>query len=81
MSQISDELRRVIETGSKSRYQLWQETGVDQAQLSRFMHGTCRLGAEQIEKLAEALGFELILRNAKQILVPCDQEFSSYFFT
>ena len=65
MSQILDKLRRTIETGCKSRYRLSQETGIEQSQLSRFMAGTCRLGVESVEKLAKALGFELILRKKK----------------
>ena len=62
MSQIYDKLRRAIERGPKKRYRLSKETGIEQSQLSRFMAGTCGLGIEAVEKLAKALGFELVLR-------------------
>lgn len=61
MSQIFDQLRRAIEKSSKTRYRLWQETGIEQSQLSRFMAGRAGLGIEHIEKLAEALDLELSL--------------------
>ena len=62
MSKICDKLRQAIEKGPKSRYRLWQETGIEQSQLSRFMAGTRILGIESIEKLSKALGFELIMQ-------------------
>ena len=62
MSQILDELRAAVEASDKSRYRLWQETGIEQSQLSRFVAGTSGLGIEHIEKLAEALGFEIVMQ-------------------
>ena len=62
MSKICDKLRQAIEKGPKSRYRLWKETGIEQSQLSRFMAGTRILGIESIEKLAKALGFELVMQ-------------------
>ena len=62
MSKICDKLRQAIERSPKSRYRLWQETGIEQSQLSRFMAGTRVLGIESIEKLATALDFELVMQ-------------------
>jgi len=62
MSKIFDKLRHVIQNSQKSRYRLSQDTGIEQSQLSRFMYGKAQLGTENIEKLAKALGYELILR-------------------
>ena len=62
MSKICDKLKQAIEKGTKSRYRLWQETGIKQSHLSRFMAGTRGLGVDNAEKLAKALGFELVLR-------------------
>ena len=62
MSKICDKLRQAIEKGSKSRYRLWQETGIEQSQLSRFMAGKTGLSIEHIEKLSKALGFELVMQ-------------------
>ena len=62
MSKICDKLKQAIEKGTKSRYRLWQETGIKQSHLSRFMAGTRGLGVDNAEKLAKALGFELIMQ-------------------
>jgi transcriptional regulator with XRE-family HTH domain len=62
MSKICDKLRQAIEMDPRSRYRLSKETGIEQSQLSRFMAGTRILGIESIEKLAKALGFELIMQ-------------------
>ena len=62
MSQITDKLRQAIQKGPKSRYVLWQETGIEQAVLCRFAAGTRGLTIETIEKLAPALDYELVLR-------------------
>jgi len=62
MGKICDKLKQAIEKGTKSRYRLWQETGIKQSHLSRFMAGTRGLGIDNVEKLAKALDFELIIR-------------------
>ena len=62
MSKICDKLRQAIEKSPKSCYRLWQETRIEQSQLSRFKAGTRILGIESIEKLSKALGFELVMR-------------------
>jgi transcriptional regulator with XRE-family HTH domain len=64
-TKVTDQLRRAIETADKSRYALFQETGIDQATLSRFMHGKGSLSAEGIDLLAEALGLELVKRQSR----------------
>ncbi len=68
MSQICDQLRRAIQRGPKSRYQLWQETGIEQSQLSRFMAGKTGLSIDKLTTLAKALGFELVLQKSKGTL-------------
>jgi len=64
-TKLTDQLRRAIETSDKSRYVLWQETGIDQATLSRFMHGKGGLSLNGWNLLAEALGLELVKRRPK----------------
>lgn len=66
MSKICDKLKQAIEKSPKSRYRLSKETGIEQSQLSRFMAGTRILGIESIEKLAKALGFELVMKKKAQ---------------
>ena len=65
MGKIYDKLRHVIQKSPKSRYRLSKETGIEQSQLSRFMYSKAHLGTENIEKLAKALGYELIMRKKK----------------
>ena len=48
---LSDQLRWMIERSGVSRYQLWQQTGIDQAALSRFMAGKGGLSMESIDSL------------------------------
>jgi len=59
---LTDQLRRAIETADKSRYALWKETGIDQATLSRFIHGKGGLSLDGWNRLAEALDLELTKR-------------------
>lgn len=62
MSQILDTIRKAIEVGGKTRYKLSKETGIDQAQLSRLMAGKEGVSVENLERLAEALGLEIVIR-------------------
>lgn len=62
---IYDEIRKSIGTSDKTRYRLWQETGISQAQLSQFMAGDKGLSVEALEKLAHCLNLEIIARPLK----------------
>jgi len=65
MGSIYDQLREAIKTGSKSRYQLWKETDIDQGQLARFMARISGLSVESMERLVDALGLEIVIRPEK----------------
>lgn len=56
---LSDELRQAIERSGLSRYSIWQQTGIDQGSLSKFMDGERGLGMESIDKLADLLGLHI----------------------
>jgi len=60
-----DEIRRAIKAGDKTRYRLSQETSIPQSQLSRLMTGEKGLSFEAMERLAEALDLEIIIRPKK----------------
>jgi hypothetical protein len=45
-----------------SRYSIWQQTGIDQGSLSKFMDGERGLGLESIDKLAELLGLHIVAK-------------------
>jgi transcriptional regulator with XRE-family HTH domain len=62
MGYVFDTIRKAIEASGKTRYRLSKETGIDQAQLSRLMSGKEGVSVENLERLAEALGLEIIIR-------------------
>ena len=66
MSVVYDAIRKVIAKSGKTRYRLWQETDISQAQLCEFVHGRRGMSIENLEKLAEALGLEITVRPAKR---------------
>jgi DNA transposition AAA+ family ATPase len=59
---LSDELRQAIERSGVTRYSIWQQTGIDQGSLSKFMDGERGLGLESIDKLAELLGLHIVAK-------------------
>ncbi len=60
---LSDQLRGLIEDSGKSRYEIAKATGVDQAVLSRFMHGKGGLSMPVLDSLAEYLGWTVTIQN------------------
>ena len=69
MSAIYDAIRKAIAKSGKTRYRLWQETGISQAHLCEFLHGRRGMTMESLETLAEALGLEIMVRPVKRKLV------------
>ena len=63
---LSDELRHAVERSGLSRYSIWQQTGIDQGSLSKFMDGERGLGMESIDKLADLLGLHICTADAGQ---------------
>ena len=61
---LTDQLRRAIAAGPKTRYQLAGETGIDQATLSRFVHGKGGLSLSGADRIAAALGLNLTANQA-----------------
>jgi transcriptional regulator with XRE-family HTH domain len=58
---ISDQLREAIKTCGKTRYQISQESGIDEAALSKFMNEKVGLSLPTIDKLCECIGAELVI--------------------
>lgn len=55
---IIEAIAKAIEKSGKTRYKIWQETGIDQALLCRLLQGrSCSL--EKADQLCEYLGLEL----------------------
>lgn len=66
MSKILGAIRKAIQAGGKSRYRLAKETGIDQAQMSRLMSGAGAMRDENLERLPDALGLEILIRPTKR---------------
>ena len=58
---LIDQLRQAIDGGAKSRYQISKETGIDEATLSRFMHGKGGLSIQGLNSIADCLGLRLAM--------------------
>ena len=62
---LTDQLRQLIESAEISRYQIWQQTGIDQAVLSRFVNRKEGLSMESLDKLGEILDLQITKREKK----------------
>jgi transcriptional regulator with XRE-family HTH domain len=62
---FSDELRRAIEQSGLTQYAVGKETGIDHAQMSRFVNGKGGLSMEGIEAIYELLGLKLVVPEPK----------------
>lgn len=65
-TKFSDELRAAIVAAEKSRYQIRAETGIDEATLSRFIHGKGGLSIDGLDAIAECLGLHVSTKPAKR---------------
>lgn len=59
-TKISDQIRAAIESAEVTRYRIAQETGIDEATLSRFMAKKVGMSVETLDKLGEYLGLEIV---------------------
>jgi transcriptional regulator with XRE-family HTH domain len=62
MGRVLDEIREAIEQSESSRYAISKVTGVSQAQLSRLMAGRSGLSIASLERVADYLGLEILIR-------------------
>jgi hypothetical protein len=62
---LTDQLRKAIDSGEKSRYQIAKETGIDEATLSRLIHGKGGLSMEGLDATGKCLGLEIRQRKAR----------------
>lgn len=62
MGHVLNEIRAAIEASEQTRYRIAKQTGISQPQLSRLMSGERGLSIEALEKLADHLGLEIIIR-------------------
>ena len=62
MSKLLDDIRQAILESDKTRYRIALDNDIDQAHLTRLMHGQRGLSIETLEKLLDYLGLEIIIR-------------------
>ncbi len=56
---LSDQVRQAVKASDLSRYRIWQETGIDQGALSRFVRGKVGISLEALDKLADLLDLHI----------------------
>lgn len=66
MANVLDEIRKSMKASEKTRYRLWKETGIDQSHLFKLWNGEAGLSVDNLEKLAAALGLEIIVRPVRR---------------
>ncbi len=66
MSKLNERIRKAIEASKLSRYAIAKQSGVSASMLCRFMARQRELSTEAIEKLADALALEIIIRPKRQ---------------
>lgn len=64
-STISDQIRGAIASSKVTRYRIAQETGIDEATLSRFMSDKGGMTVSTLDKLGEYLELEVVQRRKK----------------
>jgi len=62
MERILDQVRRAIKASGTTRYAISKATGIPQSQLARLMTGEKGLSIESLERLANCLGLEIVIR-------------------
>jgi transcriptional regulator with XRE-family HTH domain len=63
---LTDQIRKAIRRSGVSRYKIWQETGIAQSTLSKFLEGQRGLNLESLDKLADYLRIDLISHGPKE---------------
>ena len=59
---LSNQVRNAIKSCGMTRYAIAKATGVSEGGLSRFMAGTGGMTVETLDKLAEYLGLEIVVK-------------------
>jgi plasmid maintenance system antidote protein VapI len=70
MKPFSDQLRNAVLRCGKSRYRISKETGITEAQLSRFVNGHADIALPTIDKLIGCIGARLELETKRATRVP-----------
>ena len=62
---LSDQIRQALADSEHTRYRISQETGLNEAALGKFFHGERGLSLDSLDRLAEFLGLEVVIKRRK----------------
>ncbi len=63
---MGNRLREVLKRERVTAYRLWKDLGIDQGEISRFFHGKQNISLEMLERIADYLGYDLVLVKRKR---------------
>jgi transcriptional regulator with XRE-family HTH domain len=61
-SKLGEQIRKAIGASKLSRYAICKRAGIDQSAMSRFVVGKSELTVDGIERVADALGLEVVIQ-------------------
>ena len=65
-AKLTEQVRQAIDACGKTRYQISQDTGIDQATLCRFMGGNGGLSIPILDRLGEYLGLRIVANKPRK---------------
>ncbi len=63
---MGNRLREVLNREEVTAYRIWKDLGIHQSQLSKFFHGKVNISLEMLERIADYLGYDLVLVKRKR---------------
>ncbi len=66
MATILQSIQAAIENSGQTCYRICKGAGVAPSQLSRFVNGERGLSVEAVERLADYLGLEIVIRSKRR---------------
>jgi transcriptional regulator with XRE-family HTH domain len=63
---VGNRLKEVLKRERVTAYRLWKDLGIDQGQLSKFFSGKVNVSLEMFERIADYLGYDLVLVKRKR---------------
>ena len=63
---LTEQIRKAIDESEQSRYRIAQDTGIDESALAKFYHGTRGLSQNNLERLFEYLGLQVLTEKKRK---------------
>ena len=57
---LTDQIRQAIADSGVSRFQIANDTGIDESSLGKFFHGKRGLSLHNLDRLCEYLGLQIV---------------------